>query len=94
VHTSVVDEGVETPWTGLDLFESLLDRLVAGEIELDRFNGVGRLWAFFVEGFNRKLALLRRPTAEDDVLGLVRLQKRLDGLIADTTVAASDENNL
>ena len=25
VHTSVVDEGVEAPWTGLDLLESLLD---------------------------------------------------------------------
>lgn len=94
IYTSIVDEGVEAPWTDLDLLESLLDRLIAGEIELECFNSVGRLWAFFVEGLDRKLALLRRTTGKNDVVGLDRLQKRLDGLITDATVAASDENNL
>jgi hypothetical protein len=41
VHTSVIDEGVDVPWTGLNLLESLLNRLVTSEIDLDRFNGVG-----------------------------------------------------
>jgi len=82
------------PWTGLDLLESLLDRLVTGEIDLDRFNGAGRLWTFLVEGLDRELGLLQRTTAEENVVGLVGLQKRLDGLVADAIVAAGDENNL
>lgn len=93
MYTSIVDKGVEAPWTGLDLLKSLLDRLIAGEIDLDCFDGIARLWTFLVEGLDRKLALLWRTTAENDVMGLVRLQKRLDGLVADATVTASDENN-
>lgn len=73
-RTGVVDEDVDVPWTGLDLLESLLDRLVTGEIDLDRFDGVGRLWAFFVEGVDRKLGLVQRSTAEKKVVGSVGLQ--------------------
>ena len=94
MHTSVVDEGVDVAWTGLDLLESLLNRLVTGEINLDRFNGVSRLRTFLVEGLDRKLGLLQRTTAEKNVVGHVGLQKRLDGLIANAIVAAGDENNL
>jgi hypothetical protein len=63
VHISVINEGVDVPWTGLDLLESLLDRLVTGKIDLDRFNGVGRLWTLLVEGLDRMLGLLQRTTA-------------------------------
>lgn len=38
--------GVEASWAGLDLVQSLRERLVAGEIALDRFDGVGRVWTF------------------------------------------------
>ncbi len=38
--------GVEASWAGLGLLEGLLDRLVAGEVDLDRFHGVGRVWTF------------------------------------------------
>lgn len=41
MHTSVVDEGINLPWTGLDLLGSLFDWIVTGEIKMDRFNGVG-----------------------------------------------------
>ena len=94
MHTTVVDEGVNVPWTGLNLLERLLDRLITHEINLNCFNGVGQLWTFLVEGLNHKLDLLQRTTVKKDVIGLVRLQKHLDGLIADAIVAASDENNL
>ena len=94
MHTSVIDEGIDVPWTGLDLLESLLDRLVTGEIDLDRFNGVGRLWTLLVEGLDRKLGLLQRTTAEKNMVGVIGLQKRLDGLVADASIASSDEDNL
>ena len=58
VHTSVVNEGINFPWTSFDLLESLLDRLVTGEIDLDSFNSVGRLGAFSVKGLDGKLGLL------------------------------------
>jgi len=58
VHASVVDERVDVPCTGLDLLDRLLDRLVTGEVDWDRFNGVGRLWTFLVKGLDRKLGLL------------------------------------
>ena len=82
------------PWTGLDLLESLLDRLVTGEIDLDRFDGVGRLWTFLVKAVDRKLGLLQKTTAEKNVVGLAGLQKRLDGLVADAIIATGDEDNL
>lgn len=58
VHTSVVDKDVNVPWPGLDLLESLLDRLVAGDVNLDRFNDIGRRWTFCMKGLDRKLSLL------------------------------------
>ena len=93
-RTGVVDEHVDVPWTGLDLLVSLLDRLVTGEIDLDRFDGVGRLWTFFVEGVDRKLGLVQRSTAEKKVVGSVGLQQRFHSLVANAVVAAGDENNL
>ena len=50
--TGVIDQGVDVPWTGLDLLKSLLDGFVAGEVDLDRFDGAGRLRTFLVEGFD------------------------------------------
>lgn len=50
VVTSVVDKGVDMPWTGLDLLKSLLNRFITIEIDLDRFDGAGRLWTFLVDG--------------------------------------------
>lgn len=74
VHTGVVDEDVNVPWTGLDLLESLLDRLITSEIDLDRFDGTGGLWTFLVESLDRTLSLLQRTTAEENMVGLVGLQ--------------------
>ena len=81
------------PGTGLDLLESLLDRLVTGEIKMERFNGVGRPWTFLVEGLDGKVELLQRTTTEKNVVGPVGLKQGLDGLVANATVAAGDENN-
>ena len=47
-----------------------------------------------MKSLNRKLGLLQRTAAEEDVVDLVGLQERLDGLVADAVVAAGDENNL
>ena len=58
VQTSVVDEGVDVSVARLDLLESLLDRLVTGEINCQRLNGVGRLWTFFLKIFNREICLV------------------------------------
>ena len=41
-----------------------------------------------MEGLDRKLSLLQRTTAEKNVVGLIGLQKRLDGLVADAIIAA------
>ena len=38
---TIVDEGVPLPWTGLDLLETLFDRIITGEINMDRLNGIG-----------------------------------------------------
>ena len=94
MHTGVVDEGVDVAWTGLDLLESLLDRLVTGEIELEGFDGVGRVRTFLAEALDRGFGLLRRTTAEENVVGLVGLQEGLNGLVANAIVAAGDENDL
>ena len=47
-----------------------------------------------MKSLDRKLGLLQRTAAEEDMVGLVGLQKRLDGLVADASVAAGDENNI
>ena len=47
-----------------------------------------------MEGLDRKLSLLQRTTAEKNVVDLIGLQKRLDGLVADAIIATGDENNL
>ena len=94
MHTSVIYKDVNVASTGLDLLKGLLDRLVAGDIDLDCFNSAGRLWTFLVKSLDRKLGLLQRAAAEEDMVGLVGLQKRLDGLVANAVVAAGDENNL
>lgn len=85
--------GAEASWAGLDLLEGLLDRLVAGEVDLDRFDGVSRVWTFLLEGLDRMLGFLERMTAEKNVVGVAGLQERLDGLVADAIVAAGDENH-
>ncbi len=80
--SSVVDERVEVTRISLDLFESLLDRLVPSNIDLDKFNGVTGFWNFLVELLDGKFALLQRTTAEKNVVfGLVRLEKRFDGFV-------------
>ena len=94
IHTCVVDEGVEMSRTGFDLRESLLDRLVTGDIDLDRLDGVGRLGTFLAEGVDGKLGFFQRTTTEKNAVGFFRLQQRLDGLVADAIVAAGDENSL
>ena len=58
MHTGVVDESVDPAWTGFDLLERRLDRLVTGEIDLDGFDGVGGLWTIFVEGRDRALGFV------------------------------------
>ena len=82
------------PWTGLDLLESLLDRLVTGEIKMKRFDGVGRPWTFLVEGLYGESELVERTTAEKNVVGPVRLEQGLHGFVAYAAVAARHENNL
>jgi len=94
VHTSIVDEGVDVPMTSLDLLESFLDGLVTGEVEGECFDGVGRAWALLVEGLDREFGLLQGTTAEEDVVGPVGLEERLDGLVADATIGAGDYNYL
>ena len=74
VRTSVVDKDVDVPWTCLDLLESLLNRFVTSEIDLDRFNGASRLWTFFVQELDGKLGLLGRTTAEKKAVGFVGLE--------------------
>lgn len=94
MHTSVVDEDVDVPWTGLDLLESLLDRVVTGEIKMERFNSVGRPWTFLVEGLDGEPELIQRTTTEQNVVGLVRLEQGLHSLVAYPAVAAGDEDYL
>ena len=48
---------------------------------------------FLVEGLDRMLGFLERTTAEKNVVGLVGLQERFDGLVADAIVAAGEEND-
>lgn len=82
------------PWTSLDLLESLLDRLITGEIHLYRLNGISRRWTFFLEGLDCMCCLLLGATAEEDMISLGGLQQRFDRLVADAIVATGDEDNL
>ena len=47
-----------------------------------------------MEGLHGNLSLFQKMTAEKNVVGLARLQKSLDGPVADATVAAGDEDSL
>lgn len=47
-----------------------------------------------MEGLAGNLSLFQRMTAEKNVVGLAGLQKSFDGLVADATVAAGDEDSL
>lgn len=58
LFTGVVDESVDMSWVGLDLLESLLNGVVAGQIDLEGFNGVGHFGAFFVESVDRESCIL------------------------------------
>ena len=58
MFTSVVDESIDMSRVGLDLLESLLNGIVAGQINLEGFNGVGHFGAFFVEGVDRESCIL------------------------------------
>lgn len=46
-----------------------------------------------MEGLDRMLGFRQRMTAEKNVVGLVGLEERLDGLVADAVVAAGEEND-
>ena len=47
-----------------------------------------------MEGLDGNLSIFAKTTAEKNVVGLVGLQKGLDDLVADATVAGGDEDNL
>lgn len=40
LHASVVDESIDAPWVSFYLLESLLNRVIAGKIDLDQLNGI------------------------------------------------------
>ena len=91
--TCVIDEGVETPMPGLDRFKRLLNRLVAGDVKLDRFNGVGRLRTLRVKPLNRLFSSLQRSATNDNMEGFSGAHECLDGLVANVLVPAGDEDD-
>jgi hypothetical protein len=52
LRTSIVDKSVDVPWIGLDLLESLLDRLVATNIYLNRLDSILKIWTFVMKVFD------------------------------------------
>ena len=48
LRTNIVDKSIDVPWIGLDLLESLLNRLIAADIYLNRLDNVLQIWTFFM----------------------------------------------
>lgn len=91
--TGIVDQGVDSAMLGLDMVTRRPDGVVAGQLELEGFDGVGQGGTLVVDRVDGGVGFVHRSTAHDDMVATVRLEQGFDDFIADAVVAPSHQDN-